>query len=609
MIDNKHINKLTAVIMVLAVIGMIIFMVLYNVASPASGMTMEYESTVFGSDEVLKIDFQMDEGQWEDLLENAIMEEYYPCDIAVNGTVYKNVGLRAKGNSSLSMVASSDSDRYSFKISFDQYVDGQSLDGLSSLILNNNYGDATMMKEAICFDMFNFLDADASLYNYAEISVNGEYWGVYLALEPVEEDFAIRNYGLSYGQIYKPDSEAMGGPGRMKNIELDSEGNAVADEGEHAFGGKAFGDRAAAGGAEREFAGEAGGADKNFGISGGGADLNYIDDNLDSYEAIWDNSVFTSTDKDHNRVVTALKNICGENVSTDTLEDYMDVDNVLRYMAVHTFVVNLDSLSGSMAHNYYLYEENGRLNMIPWDYNLSFGGFQSGNASEAVNFPIDTPFSNGISMEQRQFFAALLENEEYLATYHEYLRKLAEEYVGSGQFEETVENIRSRIDSLVESDPTSFFTYEQYDAASEMFLKTVSLRAESVLGQIEGTVPSTRDGQQENAEALIDASGIDISVMGSQGGKGGNRGGFGAGAGDLSEVPETPEAPEAPAAPDDNSKAPPEAPDSDMPPEVPDGNAQGGFRGGGAGGKMPGGQRPEMTDGGNTPEMPEGNPT
>ena len=42
----------------------------------------------------------------------------------------------------------------------------------------------------------------------------------------------------------------------------------------------------------------------------------------------------------------------------------MDVDNILKYMAVHTFVVNDDSLSGTMAHNYYLYEYNGKLNIL-----------------------------------------------------------------------------------------------------------------------------------------------------------------------------------------------------------------------------------------------------
>ena len=62
-------------------------------------------------------------------------------------------------------------------------MDGQTCFGLDKLILNNNYADATNMKEALIYDMYQYLGADASLYNYAEISVNGEYWGVYLALE------------------------------------------------------------------------------------------------------------------------------------------------------------------------------------------------------------------------------------------------------------------------------------------------------------------------------------------------------------------------------------------------------------------------------------------
>ena len=104
--------------------------------------------------------------------------------------------------------------------------------------------------------------------------------------------------------------------------------------------------------------------------SQGGANLNYTDDDLDSYETIWDGEVTDSGKSDHKRVIKALKHI---SEGTD-LEKYMDIDNLLRYMAVHIFAVNDDSLSGSMAHNYYLYESGGTLNLLPWDYNLSFGG-------------------------------------------------------------------------------------------------------------------------------------------------------------------------------------------------------------------------------------------
>ena len=126
--------------------------------------------------------------------------------------------------------------------------------------------------------------------------------------------------------------------------------------------------------------------DKVFSIIGGsgGADLNYTDDDLDSYSTIWDREVTSSGKKDHKRVVEALKNI---SEGTDP-EKYMDVDNILKYMAVHTFVVNDDSLSGTMAHNYYLYEYNGKLNILPWDYNLSFGGMSmGGGAGEGIGAP------------------------------------------------------------------------------------------------------------------------------------------------------------------------------------------------------------------------------
>lgn len=547
MIDNKHINKIILIVTASALILLVAFMYLFGGsmrAAAAEGCTMGYEKSLFSKESVIDINLQIDDSDWQELLDNAIAEEYYACDVTVNGTEYKNVGLRAKGNTSLSMVASSDSDRYSFKLSFDQYVDGQTCDGLAKLVLNNNYSDATMMKEAVCYDMFEFLGADASLYSYAKLSVNGEYYGVYLAMEPVEESFALRNYGSSYGELYKPDSMEMGGPGKMRGFDSEmSEPPQTPDSfGSNEAGGQppempsgegdieniqppqmpngngaskmppppnGFGDDDAGG---KGFGG-------GMGV-GSGADLNYTDDELGSYESIWEGSVFKTTDKDHRRIIRALKNICADDADSNTLEKYMNTDNLLRYMAVQTFVVNLDSLSGNMAHNYYLYEQDGQLNIIPWDYNLAFGGFQSQNASDVINFPIDTPFSSGVSTEDRQFFMALLEKEEYLAQYHEYLRMLTEEYVGGGVFENTVSRITSLIDDLVQTDPTAFYSYDEYQAAVEMLKMTVSLRAESINAQLDGSIPSTINRQETDSSALVDASAVDLDVMGTMMGGG-----------------------------------------------------------------------------------------
>lgn len=527
MISCKHISKIIGVMMAVAVV-LCFWMMAFpqKVVETLGGVQvpMQYEEALFDTDEPIQIDIQMSQEKWKEMLNNAIKEEYYSCDVVINDQKVYNVGIRPKGNTSLSAIAMDpDSDRYSFKLEFDRYVEGQTCLGLDKLILNNNYADATNMKEALVYDMYQYLGADASLYNYAKISVNGEYLGVYLALEAVEDSFLMRNYGTADGNLYKPDSMNMGGGAKSGGFdgggfggqppqfseEKDAGGKKL-PKGADFQGGEIsdFKEGMPFGGEKPDFGSGKPPGGGGFSMGGGnGANLNYTDDELSSYSDIWEGEVTDTGKTDHIRVVTALKNICG---GTDP-ETYLDVDNVLKYMAVHAFSVNLDSLSGSMAHNYYLYESNGMLNILPWDYNLSFGGMNQGpenSASDVVNDAVDTPFDG------TKFFDVLLENEEYLSRYHEYLRQLAQEYILGGRFKTVYQRIRSQINTLVETDPTAFYSYQEYEAGAEMLYQTVMLRAQSVKGQIDGMIPSTDEGQRADASNLVDASDIDISVMG-----------------------------------------------------------------------------------------------
>ena len=474
----KHSGKLIAAVMILAVclcLGAAACSGELTALAGDGGITMEYESELFDTDEIIEIDIIIDEDDWENMLANATAEEYCECDVVVNGETIYNSAIRTKGNTSLTTIAADPTtDRYSFKIEFDHYVDGQTCFGLDKLVLNNNYADATSMKEALIYDMYRYFGADASLYNYAKISVNGEYWGVYLAIEAVEDSFMLRNYGAQSGELYKPDSMNIGGGFDMGG-----------------FGG--------------------------FSLGGGGADLNYTDDDPDSYSTIWEGEITDTTDADHERVITALRHIS----EGSELETYMDVDNLLRYMAVHVFSVNEDSLSGMMAHNYYLYEYNGRLNIIPWDYNLALGGMSGSSATSVVNEAIDNAFAG------TDFFDTLMEDETYHAQYYEYLRRLVDEYINGGGFDEFYNRVRSQIDALVESDPNAFYSYDEYLEAAETLYELVKLRGESISGQLDGTIPST-SAEQSGSDALIDASHIDLEVMGSMD-IGGGGGGFGFG--------------------------------------------------------------------------------
>ena len=516
MIAHKHITKIIAVVMAVAVclcLCAVAFSGEIAAAMEDTGISMEYETKLFDTSSILTVNILMDEADWNDMLANATAEEYYQCDVEIGGTTFYRVAIRPKGNTSLTSIANDPTtDRYSFKLEFDHYVDGQTCFGLDKLILNNNYADATNMKEALIYDMYQYLGADASLYNYAKLSVNGEYWGVYLALEAVEDSFLLRNYGVQDGELYKPDSMNIDGGGEpggdFKADDMDFENMTPPDmDREDApQPPDSSGERPAE---NFDFPDGKGG----FSMSGGGADLNYTDDELDSYETIWDGEITDTKKADHKRVVTALKNISEGNA----LEDYMDVDNLLRYMAVHVFSVNEDSLSGMMAHNYYLYEAGGKLNLIPWDYNLALGGMgRSYDATSVVNSAIDNAFSG------TTFFDTLMENETYHSQYYAYLQQLVSEYIGGGGFDAFYTRVRSQIDALVESDPTAFYSYDEYLTAAETLYQVVKLRGQSIQGQLDGTIPST-EAAQRTSDALVDASTLDLSTMGymNSGGGGG----------------------------------------------------------------------------------------
>ncbi len=519
MSTGKHIDKVCAAVTALALLLAVLFMNGEALGLRAAAKGMGYEDRIFDPSRVHTIDIVMD--GWESFLETCENEEYVSCAVVIDGEAYRNVGIRAKGNTSLSSVSAMGSDRYSFKIEFDHYDSTRSYYGLDKLSLNNTIQDTTFMKDYLTYRLMDEFGVAAPLCSYAYITINGEDWGLYLAVEGVEESFLRRNYGGDYGELYKPDSMDFGG-GRGNGRDFDMERfmdrqEAAGDE------GVADGDIRAEGSAD------AGGAPgmppagftptSGFGEKwdggagpdgmGGGAILQYVDDDPDSYAAIFDSAKTNPSDVDKERLIASLK---GLSQGVD-LSSVLDLDAQLRYLVVHNFVVNGDSYTGSMVHNYYLYEEDGRLSMIPWDYNLAFGAFQGNGANRAVNDPIDTPLS--VSGDgSRPMADWVFWNEEYTELYHQYFSRFLEN-IDAG---EIIDSAAALIAPYVERDPTKFYTYEEFTRGVEALRAFCALRAESVRGQLDGTIPSTAAGQSADGAALTDASQIHIADMGSMDG-------------------------------------------------------------------------------------------
>ncbi|QMV41198.1 CotH kinase family protein [Cohnella cholangitidis] len=428
-------------------------------AASLTETTEKIEQQVFPKDKVVDVKITVDEDDFQDMLDNASAEELKMASVEYNGIKMDNIGIRTKGNLSLRSVVSSDSDRYSFKLSFDEYISSQTLFGISKINLNNNYSDTTYMREFLTYELAETMGLPTPEYSYVNVYVNGELWGFYLAIEQIGDAYLERHFGNSYGALYKAEFGMGGG-------------------GPNAGGG---------------MAGATGSNNSN------GGDLLWQGDDLDSYGALARKSKSSNDD--------ILLDMLDELNNGSDYEKVLDVEESLKYIALNAVTVNMDSYLGSNKQNYYLYEDDGIFSVLPWDYNMAFGGM--GSSSQVM---IDEPTQGAVA--ERPLVSKLLAVEEYKAKYHEIIQSMIDGYLADDTFAARVTEIKELISPYVKQDPRPFYTYEQYESAVPQLVSFTSSRVANVAGQLDGSIASSGDG-----------SGSGGGMGGGFGG--GGRGGFG----------------------------------------------------------------------------------
>ncbi|MDF2629287.1 MAG: putative inner spore coat protein [Symbiobacteriaceae bacterium] len=277
--------------------------VLLSGYAPSDQATAPAPVTGWVKDQVVPVRIEMSEADYEHLMANGTLEQEYPGSVTWNGQTFPQVAVRAKGNSSLSSVARAENKRYSLKLDLNQFADGQSVGGVTTINLNNSFSDPSFLREYLSFEAFASLGVPSPATTWVELTVNGKLWGLYLAVEQIGRPFLERNFADASGALYKPDGEK----------------------------------------------------------AGAGADLKWRDDNYASYPGIVYKSGEVSGDHADLIAMLDVLNNGGD------LEHHLDVDEVLRYFAASTVMSNFDSYQGAFLHNYYLYEEGGRFSILPWD--------------------------------------------------------------------------------------------------------------------------------------------------------------------------------------------------------------------------------------------------
>ena len=296
MVKYKYIDAVCILAALGAVLLTLIFMNGDALGIPKASENPGYISRLFDERRVHSLDIQIED--WEEFLENAEEETYVSCTAVIDGEEFHQVGLRAKGNNSLSLTEEYGLSRYSLKLEFDHFNQGGNYYGLDKLSLDASFQDNSYMKTWIAYDMMEFMEVPAPLRSYVWVTVNGEGWGLYLAVEEPEEAFARRNFGNDYGRLYKPDYKR-----------LDAENADVA--------------------------------------------LKYIDDDPESYPNIFDNAKVDITQGDKERVIEALKILS----TGKDLEKAVNIEEVLINYPIPTPAEGSLMMNRPLYHNLMKTEE------------------------------------------------------------------------------------------------------------------------------------------------------------------------------------------------------------------------------------------------------------
>jgi len=352
----------------------------------------------------------------------------------INQTV-DSIGFRLRGNTSRN------AKKKSFKISFNTFIPGREFYGVDKLNLNGEHNDPSIIRSKLCFDHYKSIGHKASRANHVEVYINNKYYGLYISVEHIDDEFLSKNFDDDSGNLWKclypADLRYLGSdPNIYKNLNQD--------------GRPAY--------------------------------------ELTTNESIGDFSKLV-------KLITLINNTPISQLS-DSIESFLDVPGVLKYFAMNILTGSWDDY-WSLMNNYYLYHHpiEDKFYLIPYDYDNTYGidwfNINWSNANP-YNFP-------KVASGARPLAERLLQVPEYRNLYTRFLQFFREKVYLLNNWNVRIDSIRQMITNSAMLDTFrtkdyGFTTNDFFNSYSESgysnqhvkfgLKQFVNLRNQSLLNQL-----------------------------------------------------------------------------------------------------------------------------
>jgi len=321
-----------------------------------------------------------------DYIEKSAMV-WVPADIETDGQIWKNVGVRLKGNWSLQEAWTSKNYALPFRFNTDKYEDSlpttkdQRFYGFQKISLFNSIQDPTGIRGPIASDIFRQFGVAAPysvpvrlILKFGDTTKDV---GAYEMVEVPEEPLLSRHFGNDSGNLYKPVS-------KLEQF------------------------------VESEW------ADPD--IPGDRSDAKALISILNA------NSRTSDSAKWHH-----------------DLESIIDVDGFLRWLAASTVINSWDSY-GMYPHNYYLFNDRGRFRWITYDFGNSFNYVMGSRTS--IWYDEASFYNAGGDTGTYPLIRYLLADKGYCEKFRTYATQAIAGPASSANFQSLVDHYGSWVSSI-----------------------------------------------------------------------------------------------------------------------------------------------------------------
>ncbi len=347
---------------------------------------------VFDDSQVTRVDITIDPASIIWLYQNVNSDSEFVASLHfqnayINETV-DSIGFRLRGNTSRN------SQKKSFKISFNSFISGREFYGLDKINLNGEHNDPSIIRSKLCFDHFKTIGMKASRANHVEVYINGQYYGLYISVEHIDNEFLKKNFADETGNLWKCLYPA-----------------------------------------DLNYLGEDPNLYKNLTNNGKPA-----------YELMTNESISDFTELAH---FVSILNNTSATALPDSLESIIEVSEVLQYFAMDILLGEWDDY-WSLMNNYYLYHEPVKdiFHIIPYDYDNTFGidwfGINWTNA-DPYNYP-------KVASGYRPLAERLIQNAQYRNLYTHFLEFYRQNIYLLSNWENRIDTLRTMITQSALSD-------------------------------------------------------------------------------------------------------------------------------------------------------------